>query len=165
MTPEQSLAATALHAWSMQITRADKVFAGRTDAELQQTVAPGKNRLVYLWGHLIAVHDAMLPLLGLGPRLHPELDAPFLEEADNIAAPSPSAATLAAQWAEVHAALQAGFDRMSAADWTARHTAMSDDDFAANPLRNRLAVLLSRTGHIAYHLGQCALTSKADAGA
>lgn len=160
MTPEQSLASTALHAWSMQIARAEKTFAGRTDAELQQAVAPGKNRLVYLYGHLIAVHDAMLPLLGIGPRLHPELDAPFLAEADNTSAPSPSAATLAAQWTEVHAALQAGFDRLSPADWTARHTAMSDDDFAANPLRNRLAVLLSRTGHIAYHLGQCALAPK-----
>lgn len=161
MSPEQSLASTALHAWSMQIARAEKVFSGLTDAELQQAVAPGKNRLVYLWGHLIAVHDAMLPLLGIGPRLHPELDAPFLDEADDTTAPSPSAATLAGYWAEVNAALQAGFDRFSAADWTARHTAMTDADFAANPLRNRLAVLLSRTGHVAYHLGQCALVSTA----
>ena len=37
---------------------------------------------------------------------------------------------------------------------------MTDADFAANPLRNRLAVLLSRTGHVAYHLGQCALVPK-----
>lgn len=162
MSPEQSLASTALHAWSMQIARAEKVFSGLTDAQLQQVIAPGKNRLVYLWGHLIAVHDAMLPLLGIGPRLHPELDAPFLDEADDTAAPSPSAATLAGHWAEVNAALQAGFDRFSAADWTARHTAMTDADFAANPLRNRLAVLLSRTGHVAYHLGQCALVSNAE---
>jgi hypothetical protein len=31
-----------------------------------QEVAPGKNRLIYLWGHLTAVHDAMLPLLVWG---------------------------------------------------------------------------------------------------
>lgn len=103
----------------------------------------------------------MLPLLGIGDRLHPELDAPFLQEADNTATPMPTAATLAAQWAEVNGALQAGFDRFTPADWSARHTAMSDADFTANPLRNRLAVLLSRTGHVAYHLGQCALAPKA----
>ena len=95
MSTEQSLVATALHAWTMQIARAEKVFLGRTDVELRQEVAPGKNRLVYLWGHLIAVHDAMLPLLGIGDRLHPELDAPFLEEADGTTGDLPSAAQLA----------------------------------------------------------------------
>ena len=99
----------------------------------------------------------MLPLLGIGERLHPELDGPFLDEADAATTARPSAVELARMWAEVNGALQAGFQRFSPADWTARHTAMSDDDFAANPLRNRLAVLLSRTGHVAYHLGQCAL--------
>ena len=160
MTSEQSLAATALHAWTLNIDRADKVFAGLTDEQLRKEVAPGKNRLVYLWGHLIAVHDAMLPLLGIGARLHPELDATFLTEADNAASALPPAAQLARQWADVNGALHAGFERFTPGDWAARHTAMSDADFAANPLRNRLAVLLSRTGHVAYHLGQCALAPK-----
>ena len=115
---------------------------------------------MYLWGHLIAVHDAMLPLLGIGDRRHPELNAPFLTEADNPTIDLPSATDLARHWAEVNGAQFAGFARFSPADWTARHTAMTDADFAANPLRNRLAVLLSRTGHVAYHLGQCALAPK-----
>jgi hypothetical protein len=38
---------------------------------------------------------------------------------------------------------------------------MTDEDFKANPLRNRLAVLLNRTNHLSYHLGQAALVSKA----
>jgi DinB superfamily len=160
MTPDESLAATAVHAWTLNITRADKVFSGLTDEQLRQEVAPGKNRLVYLWGHLIAVHDAMLPLLGIGARLHKELDATFLTEADNATSELPSAAQLARHWTEVNGALNAGFERFTPADWTARHTAMSDVDFAVNPLRNRLAVLLSRTGHVAYHLGQCALAPK-----
>ena len=159
MTPEQSLAATAVHAWTLNISRADKVFAGLTDELLRKEVAPGKNRLVYLWGHLIAVHDAMLPLLGIGARLHAELDVQFLTEANNTTSELPSAAHFAHCWTEVNDALLAGFDRFTPADWTQRHTAMSDTDFATNPLRNRLAVLLSRTGHVAYHLGQCALAS------
>jgi hypothetical protein len=160
MTPDESLAATAVHAWTLNINRADKVFSGLTDEQLRREVAPGKNRLVYLWGHLIAVHDAMLPLLGIGARLHPELDAMFLTEADQPTSELPSAAELGRYWAEVNGALVAGFERFTPADWTARHTAMSDADFAANPLRNRLAVLMSRTGHVAYHLGQCALAAK-----
>ena len=50
--------------------------------------------------------------------------------------------------------------QFTAADWAQKHRAMSDADFATNPRRNRLAVLLSRTGHVAYHLGQCALAPK-----
>jgi hypothetical protein len=38
--------------------------------------------------------------------------------------------------------------------------AVSDEEFAANPLRNRLSVVLSRTNHLAYHIGQIALTPK-----
>ena len=56
-----------------------------------------------------------------------------------------------------------GFDRFTPAEWTERHTSVSEADFAANPLRNRLAVLLSRTGHVAYPLGQCVLAPKAKA--
>ncbi len=157
MTPEQSLSATAVQAWILNVARAEKVFLGRTDVQLRREVAPGKNRLVYLFGHLIAVHDRMLPLLGIGERRHPELDAAFLEDADDATRELPSSSDLARDWAEVHAALLAGLQRFTPADWTARHTAMTDDDFVADPLRNRLAVLLNRTAHLAYHLGQCAL--------
>jgi DinB superfamily len=162
MTADQSLAATAVHAWTLNVARAEKVFFGQTDEALRQEVAPGKNRLVYLWGHLIAVHDAMLPLIGIGPRLHPKLDQTFLTEADRSTTGLPSNEALAQLWREVHDALASGFARFTPADWTARHTAMTDDEFSANPLRNRLAVLLNRTAHLAYHLGQCALVSPPD---
>ena len=35
-------------------------------------------------GHLTAVHDRLLPMLGLGERLHPELDDDFLINADRV---------------------------------------------------------------------------------
>ncbi len=162
MLPEHSLAATAVHAWTLNLGRAEKIFLGRSDQALAAEIAPGKNRLVYLFGHLIAVHDSMLPLLGIGPRRHPELDAVFLTEADRSTTRLPSAAELTALWRDVHGELKAGFDSFSPADWTKPHTAMTDDEFAANPLRNRLAVLLNRTAHMAYHLGQCALVSPAE---
>jgi DinB superfamily len=160
MTPEQSIVATAVHSWTLNVERADKLFSGLSEGRLLQEVAPGRNRLIYLWGHLIAVHDAMAPLLGLGERLHPELDVIFLTEADKQVAVLPTAADLKHHWDEVHGRLLAGFRGFTASDWARKHTALSDEDFDANPLRNRLAVLLSRANHLSYHLGQAALAPK-----
>jgi hypothetical protein len=155
----QIVVASALFAWNQQLERAQKLFAPLSDEQLRQEIAPGKNRLIYLYGHLVAVHDRMRPLLGLGPSLHPRLDAPFLTEKDRSApdADLPSAADLKRMWDEVHNSLSDGFGKFTTEDWVNKHTAVSDEDFAKNPLRNRLAVLLSRTSHIAYHLGQVAL--------
>ena len=160
MTPEESTVATALQSWTINVGRADKLFSGLDENQILQEIAPGRNRLVYLWGHLLAVHDAMAPLLGLGERLHPELDAMFLTEADKKVAVLPSAADLKKYWDEVHGRLLEGFKRFTPSDWVQKHTAMSDEDFKANPLRNRLAVLLNRTGHLSYHLGQAALAPR-----
>ena len=102
----------------------------------------------------------MLPLLSLGSRLHPELDAAFLTAPDKAVDGLPSTAELRRHWGEVNGRLLAGFGNFSASDWAHKHTAVSDEDFAVNPLRNRLSVLLSRTNHLAYHLGQSALAPK-----
>jgi hypothetical protein len=160
MTPEQTIITSAVHSWKQNVERAGKVFSGLTDHQLQTEVAPGRNRLLYLWGHLTAVHDAMLPLLGLGDRLHPELDGAFVTAADKAVDGLPSAATIQRHWDEVNGHLLAGFGNFTASDWAGKHTAVSDEDFAANPVRNRLSVLLSRTNHLAYHIGQTALAPK-----
>jgi hypothetical protein len=161
-TAAQTVAATALLAWKQQLERAQKLFAPLSDEQLRREIAPGKNRLIYLYGHLVAVHDRMRPLLGIGAALHPELDAPFLTEKDRSApdAALPSAADLKRMWDEVHISLNDAFDKFTAEDWVGKHTAVSDEDFAKNPLRNRIAVLFSRTSHIAYHLGQVALVKE-----
>jgi hypothetical protein len=39
-------------------------------------------------------------------------------------------------------------------DWLDRHNAISAEDFKNEPHRNKLNILLIRTSHIAYHLGQ-----------
>ena len=84
MTSEQALATAAVNSWKLNIDRADRLFSPLTEEQLLKEVAPGKNRLIYLWGHLTAVHDRMLPLLVLGPRLHPEYDAPFLTNPNKV---------------------------------------------------------------------------------
>lgn len=157
MTVEETLAATALRAWSIYLERAQTFFFALDDEQLQKEISPGRNRLIYLFGHLIAAHDAILPVLGLGDRLHPELDAPFLTNPDRSIAPLPSRAELQRMWTEVHTALSEGFARLAPADWLQRPTLVSDADFAANPLRNRLSVMLTRIAHMASHLGQAVL--------
>ena len=70
MGNDLSCAALALKVWKNQIDRADKLFGALSSEEVLREIAPGRNRVLYLWGHLTAAHDAMLPLLGLRERLH-----------------------------------------------------------------------------------------------
>ena len=151
-----------LRAWRQAVDRSDAFFRALSDEQLQQQVAPGRNRLVYLWGHLAAVHDRMLPLLGVGDRRHPELDADFLENPDQPGKKLLSATQLAAVWSEVNDALLAGTKGWGANEWLARHTSVSEADFAKEPHRNRFSVLLSRTAHLASHHGQAVLAGKRD---
>jgi hypothetical protein len=72
-------------ALAIQAGRADKLFASIEDEELLKEVSPGRNRFIYLLGHLAAMHDRMLVLLGIGERLRPEFDAVFLTAADKAA--------------------------------------------------------------------------------
>ena len=160
MTNEELFLAVALNGWKGNIERADKMFSGLSEEELLKEVAPRKNRLIYLWGHLTAVHDAMLPLLGFGRRRHPEFDVAFISNPDKTQAVVPSAELVRKAWTEVNARLLEGFASLSAADWLKKHAAVSEEDFLKEPLRNRFAILLSRTNHLAYHLGQTALRSK-----
>ncbi len=133
--------------------RADKLFGGLSSEQLEQEVAPGRNRLIYLWGHLAAANDGLLPLLGIGERLHPEFDAMFTSQG-MLPASGPS---LKAAWQEIHQKLWDDISKFSAADWAQRHTAVSEEDFEREPHRNRFTVLLGRTAHLAYHVGQATL--------
>jgi uncharacterized damage-inducible protein DinB len=96
-------------------------------------------------------------ILGLEQRLHPELDAIFISHPDKTAAQFPSARELKPYWDKVNAKLHAQFASLSAEEWLQPHYAMSEEDYAKDPTRNRLAVLLSRTNHLSYHLGQVTL--------
>jgi hypothetical protein len=157
MTTEAMLANTAVHSWKLVIGRLDAALAPLSDEQLQKQVAPGKNRLLYLVGHLTAVHDRMFATLGLSERLHPELDAVYITNPDRALPDPVSAADLKKAWSDVNSKLTAAFEKLTPQQWLEKHTAVSDEDFAKDPTRNRLAVLLSRTSHAAFHTGQAAL--------
>ena len=154
-------ARTAVASWKLNLARVDQMFAACSDDELQQEIAPGKNRIFYLLGHLTAVHDRMLPLLGLGARLHEELDQDFIANPDKTASDRISAGALRQAWAAVNTALTSAIEALPAEGWLQKHEAVSAEDFAKQPLRNRLSVLLSRTAHVQFHTGQIRLAVKA----
>lgn len=163
MTSHELPVKVAINSWRLVVERANTIFSQLQPDQFLAEVAPGKNRILYLLGHLTAVHDRMFTILGLGPRLHPELDAVFIDNPDKAVAEIPSAQQLKQTWNEVNEKLQSQFQTLSPDEWLLRHTAMSDEDYAKDPTRNRLAVLLNRTNHLSYHLGQIALALKSQA--
>jgi len=160
MTSHKLAVQVAINSWRLGVERANKIFSSLTEDQLLKEVAPGRNRLIYLLGHLTAIHDAMFPILGLGERLHPGLDAIFVSRPDKTGAQLPPAGVLRKHWGEVNAKLLSQFASLSADEWLQRHYAMSEEDYTKDPTRNRLAVLLSRTNHMSYHLGQITLALK-----
>src|SRR6266404_3444059 len=160
MTNEGSYVALGLKMWKTQLDRADKLFGGLSSEEVLREIAPGRNRLLYLWGHLTATHDAMLPLLGLGERSHPEFDVAFVSNPDKSRAGIPLHDQVRQALKVVNADLWKGFEKMSWYEWLQRHSAVSEEDFAKDASRNRFSILLSRTNHLSYHLGQAVLGLK-----
>lgn len=147
----------ALQAWNNQVNQVQQLLTDLPDERLLQEIAPGKNRGVYLVGHLVAYHDAMAIILDLGPRLHPELDDAFLQHPDKSGLALPSITALKGYWKEVHERLASAMGLLPAEAWFSRHMAVSAEQFLLEPQRNKLGVLLNRTTHLAYHAGQLAL--------
>ena len=157
MTNEEVLGVTVLNSWKIVINRFTKTISEFSDEQLQQQAAPGRNRVFYLVGHVIAMNDRMFPLLGLGDRLHPELNERYIANPDRVLADPLSATELRRAWSEVNNKLTTAFEGFTFEDWLRKHTAVSDEDFVKDPTRNRLAIVISRTSHASYHSGQAIL--------
>ena len=108
-------------------------------------------------GHLIAVNDTMISLFGLGERLYAHLDEAFVKNPDKSGFEILELSKLRAEWKRSNEVLSNYFNQMPAADWFGKHTAMTDEDLTREPTRNKLSVLINRTNHLAYHLGQLML--------
>lgn len=147
----------ALDAWTSELKHTNALLAKLTDEQLMQQVAPGRNRGIYLLGHLTAVHDQMLPLLRFQETMYPELYGPFHDEPDGAVAGLPPIAQLRAQWKAVNDALLKHMAGLAPEEWFSRHANIAEADFPKEPHRNRLNVVISRTNHLAYHRGQLAL--------
>ena len=147
-------------AWNNQQKTANKLLETLTDEQLQQDVAAGKNSGIYLLGHLTSVHDDMHRILNFGAKLYPDLDAPFIKSADKSGQEFPSATLLRKYWNDVNNSLTNHFGKLNSNDWFTRHMSVSEEDFAKEPHRNKLNIIINRTNHMAYHLGQMTLLKK-----
>lgn len=146
-----------LDRWDASLKNFDSLLNTLDDATLQKEVAPGKNRGIYLLGHVVAVHDDMLVLLAMGERKYPALQEPFLKSPDKAVADIPAVADLKKCWADQCELIKQEFAKLQPEQWFEKHTAVSAEDFVKEPHRNKLNVVITRTTHLTYHTGQLAL--------
>lgn len=149
-----------LSSWHSTVKRTEVLFDSLSDEEIGREIVPNRNRGVYLLGHLAAVHDMMLPLLNLGELQFPELTSSFIRTPDNAATDTLTIEELRQFWKSSNANLAKQLDSLSPTEWLEKHTSISEEDFAKEPHRNKLSVIVSRTNHLSYHLGQLVLLKK-----
>lgn len=157
MTTNQVMVKMVLDRWYSLIKICDTTFNSLTDEALLKEISPGKNRGIYLLGHLIAVHDDMLRLLNFGEKQHPDLYEIFLKSPDKSVAEIPTAAELRTLWTAQNEMLTQKFESLQPEEWFEKHTAVSDEDFQKEPHRNKLNIIITRTSHLSYHTGQLIL--------
>lgn len=146
-----------LDRWYALIGNFDATLNDLSDEDLQREIAPGRNRGIYLLGHMVAVHDDMLRLLDWGPKQYPGLFKTFIESPDKAVAELPSAQELRANWSDQVKYMKQKIDGTAVNEWFGKHTAVTAEDFAKEPHRNKLNIMLTRSTHMAYHHGQLIL--------
>lgn len=157
MTTTEIAVKMIIDRWDASLQSGDVLIQSLTDEDMLREIAPGKNRGIYLLGHLIAVHDDLIVLLGLGEKLYPELNLPFIQSPDKMVNDLPAVSTLRSYWANQNSILKQKFNSMSTEQWFEKHTAVAAADFANEPHRNKLNIIITRTSHLQYHLGQLRL--------
>lgn len=154
MNKDELFIKMVIAAWQTQNTRVDNLLETLSEQQLAAETAPGRNSGIYLLGHLAAVNDALLPLLGFGEKLHPELENIFLKNPDKSGIPKPAPEELKKYWKEINAKLEQHISETRPEEWFTRHATVSAEDFAKEPHRNKLNILINRTNHQSYHVGQ-----------
>ncbi|HEY9533730.1 MAG TPA: DinB family protein [Mucilaginibacter sp.] len=151
--PGEVVIKMVLDAWHSKVSQLDKLLSELSDEQLMKEVAPGRNRGIYLLGHLTVLADSILPLLGY-EKLAPHLWTPFVQTPDKETTDLPSVNELRQEWMKVKTLLAEKMSAINSDEWLQKHTAISEEDFVKEPHRNKLNVVLSRVSHLDYHLGQ-----------
>jgi hypothetical protein len=56
------------------------VISRLSDEDLKQEIAPGRNRALYIVGHVTATNDRLFALLGIGQRRYRDLDSVYIDQ-------------------------------------------------------------------------------------
>lgn len=143
--------------WTQYNKRMEKVITSTPDNLFNQPIISGGNSPSWILGHLVDTDDALIELLGVGTRLHPELGKIYHHERGKNQDSHLSKEELLKRWKEIIAKLDSAFASWDEKEWMSKHTAVSAEDFAKEPQRNKLNVMLTRVTHKASHLGQIAM--------
>ncbi|MCF0062543.1 DinB family protein [Dyadobacter chenwenxiniae] len=146
-----------LGAWNKYIEQLDDFFDNLPDDDFDLEVYPGKNRVRYIIGHLTAVNDGILSLLGAGEPLYPELIDEFLIKSYRAGSSGHSINDLRIYWRNVNRTLTTYFSTMPLSEWFKKNAGISEGDFLREPRCNKLNIVLTKTHHLVYHLGQLTL--------
>jgi uncharacterized damage-inducible protein DinB len=144
----------AMSNWEIQNSRLNKLLDKLTDEQLSAQTSPGRNSGTYILGHLTAVNDTMFTLLELGERLYSQLDEAFIKNPDSSGLEKPTLAEIKEYWYTMSTLLKQKMDAMQPHEWFTKHSAVSADEFEKEPHRNKLNILINRTNHQSYHMGQ-----------
>lgn len=145
--------------WLAQNELINNLLAKHSYETYRKEVAPSRNSGTFLLGHLIAINDGMIPLLGLGDKLFPDL-APLAAGPESAISLKLDYEQLRKYWNSLNDFLENKFKAMSVSEWLEKHSAVSAADFEKEPLRNKLSILISRAGHESYHRGQLIFLNK-----
>lgn len=156
ISQEKTEVKLSVDAWLLSNRRMNTILGNMTDKELYSAVASGRNRGIYLLGHLTAFSDSLLLSLGFRDRLFPEFDFLFVNNPDNVYQEYPSADELKSNWRTVNYSLLNFIEGMSEKQWMERLGGVSGQEFLGNSLQNKLNILIQCTNHQNYHLGQLA---------
>jgi len=63
-------------------------------------------------------------------------------------------------WSQLGDLLSSEFAKLTPAEWLDRHQAVHQRTLNVSRTRNRYTILLGRTTHLAYHLGQAILVKR-----
>jgi uncharacterized damage-inducible protein DinB len=154
-TKDELFVKMVINSWLATQKSINKNIDRLSEEELNTPILPGKNTPAWIIGHLAAVNDNIATLLELGPKLKPEYEKALIHPDGTVKAPS--TAEMIKYWHDSNAYVNEKIAALSTEDWFGKHTAVSAEDFAKEPHRNKLNVLMSRTNHLSHHLGQLVL--------
>ena len=157
-TKEEISIQMILAAWKSQQESVNKTISALSDEDLNSEVRSGKNKAVWIVGHLAAVNDSLFKILELGENVNPKYEQHFNKRDAEIEIPS--ASETRKYWEDTSTLINKKIAGFTTNDWFQKHASVSAEDFAKEPHRNKLNVLISRTSHIAHHKGQLALLVK-----
>jgi hypothetical protein len=157
MTTQEIAINMVLNAWRSGVNELDKLLTELSDDQLLKEISPGRNRGIYILGHLVVLLNNSRPLMGYGEDPTPHLVEPFVKMPDREAKELPPVAEIRHAWHNARTAMENNIALTPVDEWFKKHTAISAEDFQLEPHRNKLNVILLRIPHLSHHIGQLTL--------